>query len=204
MVRIGLTGGIGSGKSTVAQMLLKQGVKLIDADQVSRQLTGPDGLAMPALVQSFGATVAKSDGALDRDAMRALMLRQADAKKQLEAILHPMIRHSIELQMDDAQRAGCTVIAADIPLLVESGARWRSRFDAIWVVDCAESAQIARVQARSAWSVSQIEAVMANQANRKARLACADVVICNEGLSLAQLEVLVSQALALQTPPRLR
>lgn len=204
MVRIGLTGGIGSGKSTVARLLAQLGVKLIDADQVSHQLTGPGGLAMPALVTSFGATVAKSDGALDRDAMRALMLRQADAKKQLEAILHPLISQSIHQQMDLAQQDGCAMIAVDIPLLVESGARWRSRFDAVWVVDCAESTQIARVQTRSAWSVSQIEAVMANQANRQARLACADVVICNEGLSLAQLEVLVSQALALQTQPPLQ
>jgi len=197
MLRIGLTGGIGSGKSAVAQILSEQdGVRRIDADEIARQLTGSGGQAMPVIVQKFGAHMTGADGALNRDAMRALLLEQAEAKAQLEAILHPLIGLQIAQRMAQAEQGGCAATVAEIPLLVEAGARWRSQFDAVWVVDCAESMQMARVQARSAWSVQHIQAMMDAQAKREQRLACADVVLYNDGLSWAQLRQISEQALA--------
>jgi dephospho-CoA kinase len=194
MHTIGLTGGIGSGKSTVAKILANAGIAVVDADAISRALTQASGAAMPEISKIFGAGVVVTDGSLNRDAMRSLILEDASAKARLESILHPLVGQQIDAQLAQARRAGAALAVADIPLLVEGGPRWRSRLDAVWVVDCLPQTQISRVQARSGWPLAQIQAVMAAQASRAQRLASADVVISNDGLSLDALE---SQVLAL-------
>jgi dephospho-CoA kinase len=196
MRKIGLTGGIGSGKSTVAAMLVAQGLPLIDADALSRAATQVGGLAISPIRAAFGDDMIAADGSLNRDAMRQAMLANANAnaKARLEAILHPLIGQQIDLELKLAHEAGAQIAILDIPLLVEGGARWRSRVDAVWVVDCQPQTQISRVKARSGWPMAQIEAVMAAQASRLQRLAAADVVIFNENISLSELE---QQVLAL-------
>jgi dephospho-CoA kinase len=180
MRKIGLTGGIGSGKSTVAAMLVAQGLPLIDADGLSRAATQVGGLAIPEIRRAFGDGMIALDGSLNRDAMRQAMLIDANVKARLEGILHPLIGQQIDLELKLAHEAGAQIAVLDIPLLVEGGSRWRSRVDAVWVVDCS--------QARSGWPETQIEAVMAAQASRVQRLAAADAVIFNEGISLPELE----------------
>jgi dephospho-CoA kinase len=194
MRKIGLTGGIGSGKSTVAAMLVARGLPLIDADALSRAATQIGGLAIPPIRTAFGDDMIAADGSLNRDAMRQAMLADANAKSRLEGILHPLIGQQIDLELKLAHEAGAQIAILDIPLLVEGGARWRSRVDAVWVVDCQPQTQISRVKARSGWPMAQIEAVMAAQASRVQRLAAADVVIFNENISLSELE---QQVLAL-------
>jgi dephospho-CoA kinase len=191
MRTIGLTGGIGSGKSTVAAVLAEAGVPIVDADAISRALTQVGGAAMMAIRIAFGSDVVSPDGSLNREAMRALMLNDTTAKSKLEAIIHPLVGEHIDHHLALAQAAGAAWAVVDIPLLVESGTRWRTRLDAVWVVDCLPATQIARVQARSGWPLAQIEAVMAVQASRAQRLASADAVINNEGLSLDELRVQV-------------
>jgi dephospho-CoA kinase len=198
---IGLTGGIGSGKSTVAQMLAEQNIPIIDADALSRSLTQAGGAAITAISQAFGATLISSDGSLNREAMRALILEDAGAKARLEVIIHPLVGQRIQAGLAAAEASGAVLAILDIPLLVEGGARWRGRTDAVWVIDCLPATQIARVQARSAWPLAQIEAVMAAQANRWQRLACADAVIYNEGVGLAQLKDQVLALLEAQNLP---
>ncbi|MBP1207008.1 dephospho-CoA kinase [Duganella sp. 1411] len=172
---IGLTGGIGSGKTTVANMFAERGASIVDTDLIAHSLTAPGGQAMPAIVAEFGAEFADATGALDRARMRQLVFADAGAKARLEAILHPRIR-------DDALAAaaaatGSYVIYA-VPLLVESGA-WRARVARILVVDCREEVQISRVMARNNLPESQVRAIMAAQASRAQRLAAADDVIEN-------------------------
>ena len=188
MLRIGLTGGIGSGKSTVAGMLASQGLPLVDADQISRAATRSQGDAIPAIRSAFGDTVIAKDGSLNRELMRQTILDDPGAKSRIENILHPLIGRQINWQLDLARAAGAQIAILDIPLLVEGGSRWRRQLDAVWVVDCLPQTQVARVRARSGWSVAQIEAVMATQANRMQRLACADGIIFNEHLDLAELQ----------------
>lgn len=188
MLCIGLTGGIGSGKSTVARLLQARGAAVIDADAISKSTTQANGLAMPEISAAFGSQVMAADGSLNREAMRSLMLQDASAKARLEAIIHPLVGREMAAQQEAARQAGCRLAVLDIPLLVEGAARWRPRLDAVWVVDCLPSTQMQRVQSRSGWPVSQIEAVMASQASRAQRLRCADAVIFNEGLSLHELE----------------
>jgi dephospho-CoA kinase len=196
MRTIGLTGGIGSGKSTVAHILANAGVPVVDADAISRASTQAGGAAMPAISKVFGAGVLADDGSLNRDAMRALMLQDASAKARLEGIIHPWVGQQIDAQLTVARGAGAALAVVDIPLLVEGGSRWRSRLDAIWVVDCLPQTQISRVQTRSNWPLTQIQAVMAAQASRAERLACADAVISNEELSLDDLKTQVLALLA--------
>jgi dephospho-CoA kinase len=195
MRTIGLTGGIGSGKSTVAKMLAEKRIPIIDADVISKALTQAGGAAMAAIAQTFGEGMLAQDGSLNREAMRALMLQDASAKARLESLIHPLVGQQIDAQLGQAKASGAALAVVDIPLLVEGGSRWCSRLDAVWVVDCEPTTQVARVQARSGWPLAQIEAVMAAQASRAQRLACADVVISNEGLSLAQLQEQVSALL---------
>jgi dephospho-CoA kinase len=197
MRTIGLTGGIGSGKSTVAKILANAGIAVVDADALSRALTQAGGAAMPEISQVFGASMLAADGSLNRDAMRSLMLEDVSAKARLEGILHPLVGQQIDAQLAQARRAGAALAVVDIPLLVEGGPRWRSRLDAVCVVDCLPQTQISRVQARSDWPLAQIEAVMATQASRARRLACADAVISNEGVSLDALQSQVLTLLAL-------
>ncbi len=179
--RIGLTGGIGSGKSTLARLLQGAGADVIDADALARACTAPGGAAMPAIEARFGADVLTPEGALDRDRMRALAFAQPDARRALEAIVHPLVGRAI----DDAVRAArsrCVVL--DIPLLAESAGRWSARLDRVVVVDCEEATQRRRVMARNGWSAPAVDAVMAQQASRAQRRAIADVVVVNEGESI--------------------
>jgi len=180
VLRIGLTGGIGSGKSTVARFWLEAGASLIDTDAISRQLTAPGGLALPALAAEFGQSLVSAEEGLVRSAMRALVFDDPAARQRLEAILHPMI--SAETARAEAAAAS-DLIVFDVPLLVESG-RWRQRVDRVLVVDCPEALQIERVMQRSALSRVAVQAVLQAQATRTQRRACADALIHNEGLSL--------------------
>ncbi|WP_377160147.1 dephospho-CoA kinase [Roseateles sp. UC29_93] len=185
-MRIGLTGGIGSGKSTVASALVALGgALLIDTDAISRALTLPDGGAMPAIAMRFGPTFVAPDGALDRAAMRELAFRDPEAKRALEAILHPMI--GAETARQAALATPGQRVVFDVPLLVESG-RWRRLVDRVLVVDCQEETQLARVIARSGLSEPAVRAILAQQATRAQRRAAADAVIHNDGLTLEQLK----------------
>jgi dephospho-CoA kinase len=185
-LRVGLTGGIGSGKSTVLAMLADAGAAVIDADAISRATTAAGGSAIPAISQKFGAHFIDAQGALDRALMREHAYRDPLARKQLEEIIHPLVGAESARQVEAAQAAGARCIVFDIPLLVESG-RWRSQVDRVLVVDCTPATQVARVVARSALQPAEVEAIIAAQAARAQRLAAADVVIFNEGLTLDEL-----------------
>ncbi len=182
-MRIGLTGGIGSGKSTVAAMLVRRGATLVDTDLIARSLTLPAGAAMPAVAQAFGASVISADGGLDRPAMRELVFKDARVKLELEAILHPMIGAEAARQA----RAAAGDVVFDVPLLAESS-HWRDRVDRVLVVDCPESTQLSRVMQRPGWTRESASAVIAQQVSRASRRRCADAVIFNEALALDQLE----------------
>ena len=184
MRRIGLTGGIGSGKSTVAAMLVVEGASLVDTDGIARALAAPGGAAMPAIAAAFGPELAAPDGGLDRARMRELAFGHPETKRKLESILHPLIGQECERQ---AQAATGALIVFDVPLLVESK-RWRAIVERVLVVDASEEIQLQRVVARSAWTAEAVRAVIAQQAGRPLRRAAADAVICNENLTLAQLE----------------
>jgi dephospho-CoA kinase len=192
-LRLGLTGGIGSGKSTVAQMLHARGAQVVDADAIARQVTAPHGTAIESIRATFGPAFVTPDGAMDRDRMRALAFTDPDAKKRLEAIVHPLVGQGIEAQYQAAQAAGARCVVFDIPLLVESG-HWRNRLDKVLVVDCLESTQITRVMARSPLTETAVRQIIQAQASRALRLAVADAVIFNDGLTLAQLQQEVHQA----------
>ena len=185
--RIGLTGGIGSGKSTVARVLVASGAALIDADAISRQLTAPGGTAIPQLAKQFGPQIITPEGALDRERMRQLAFSNPAIKGQLEAIIHPLVSQESTRQAHAAVQVGRACIVFDIPLLVESG-RWRQQLDRVLVVDCMEETQIARVMARNTLSREMVMKIIAGQASRAHRLAAADACICNEELSLQALE----------------
>jgi len=188
---IGLTGGIGSGKSTVSQMLTDLGAHLVDTDAISRQLTAAGGAAIPHIASAFGDHLIDAKGAMDRTRMRELAFANPSALAQLESILHPLIG-----QQADAHARLAALgqhIVYDVPLLAESGRRWRDKVDRILVVDAEPNTQIARVMARSGWTREAVEAVLAKQATRKDRLALADHVIFNEGLSLSQLSEQVTK-----------
>ena len=190
-LRIGLTGGIGSGKSTVAGLLVARGAGLVDTDAIARALTLPGGAAMPVIEAAFGPSVIAPDGALDRARMRDLVFHDAAAKRRLEAILHPMI--GAECESRARAVAGRPAIVFDVPLLVESG-RWRARVDQVLVVDATEATQRRRVVARSGWAPAAVDAVIAQQATRAARRRASDAVVFNDGLTLDalghQIEVL--------------
>jgi dephospho-CoA kinase len=180
---VGLTGGIGSGKSVVAARFAELGATIVDTDRIAHGMTVAGGPAMPALLAEFGPEFADANGAMDRARMRALVFNDATAKSRLEAILHPLIRAAAEAA--GAAASGPYVIY-DVPLLVESGT-WRSRVQRVLVVDCPEAVQVARVMARNKMPASQVQAIMAAQAPRSTRLAAADDIINNEG-DLAALE----------------
>jgi dephospho-CoA kinase len=180
VVRLGLTGGIGSGKSTVSALLVARGATLVDTDAIAHGLTAPGGSAMPALRQRFGDAVSGPDGALDRAQMRSLVFSDPQAKQALEAILHPMIGAEALRQAAAAGDDGLVVF--DVPLLTESS-HWRTRCQRILVVDCSAETQVARVMARSGWTAAQVERVIAQQATREARRAIADAVIFNDGIA---------------------
>jgi dephospho-CoA kinase len=180
---IGLTGGIGSGKSTVAALLARRGAVHIDADALSRACTAQGGLAIDAIRAQFGSAMLTADGALDREAMRQHVFSNPGAKKQLESIIHPLVGQHIHDLAAEAERTGAHCIIYDLPLLVESG-HWRSKLDRIWVVDCKESTQMKRVHHRSGLPMEQIQTIIASQASRSQRLAVADCVIYNDDIPL--------------------
>lgn len=183
MRRIGLTGGIGSGKSTVAALLVAEGAVLVDTDAIARRIAEPGGIAMPAIEAAFGRTAIATDGGLDRAGMRQLVFADSSARKRLESILHPLIGAETERL---AAAAGQAPVVFDVPLLVESG-RWRANVDRVLVVDATEETQLRRVMARSGWAADAVRAVIAQQAPRRLRRAAADAVIFNESLSLEEL-----------------
>ena len=191
-LRIGLTGGIGSGKSTVARQLVALGATLVDADAISRATTASGGAAIESIRTAFGDDMIGADGALDRDRMRQRVFSDPVARTTLERIVHPLVRAEIERQCARA-RGDCVVL--DIPLLVESPA-WRQQVHAVWVVDCPPDTQIDRVMRRNGWPREQVTAVLATQASREQRLAVADTVIDNGDRSLEQLETQVRDAYA--------
>jgi dephospho-CoA kinase len=192
MLKVGLTGGIGSGKSTVAQCLVQHGAGLLDADAIARQLTIPGGLAMPLIAKAFGSAFMTASGALDRDKMRALAYTDVAARQQLESIIHPLVGQETQRQATLAAAQGCDCIVFDIPLLVESTS-WRTKLDLILVVDCTPETQISRVLARDPLKREAIEQIMATQASRVQRLSAADAVIFNDALSRSDLATEVRQ-----------
>jgi len=185
---VGLTGGIGSGKSTVADMFAARGATIVDTDLIAHSMTAPNGPAMAAIVAEFGPEFADASGAMDRARMRALVFSDAGAKARLEAILHPLIR-------DAALAAGAAAsgdyVMYAVPLLIESGT-WRARVTRVLAVDCAEEVQIARVMARNNLPEAQVRAIMAAQVSREQRLAAADDVIVNNA-GIADLEAQVER-----------
>ena len=191
--RIGLTGGIGSGKSTVAAVWVANGATLVDTDAIARSLTEAGGAAMPAVRAEFGAHVVNPEGALDRQRMRELAFNDTSAKRRLEAILHPLIGAEALTQ---AARAPGRAIVFDVPLMAESS-HWRSRCDRILVVDCSEQTQVDRVMQRAGWHEEQVRLVIAQQAPRPMRRAIADAVIDNDRQSLDMLRAAVHALWAL-------
>lgn len=173
---VGLTGGIGCGKTTVANLFAARGASIVDTDEIAHALTGPHGAAMPAILAEFGRDYATPEGALDRVRMRALVFSDPTARARLEAILHPMIR--------DATAAAAAIASGPyvifvVPLLIESGT-WRERVTRVLAIDCPEHVQVERVMARNGLSEAQVRAIMAAQASREQRLAAADDVVVND------------------------
>jgi dephospho-CoA kinase len=173
---VGLTGGIGCGKSTVADLFAARGAAVIDTDRIAHSLTAPHGAAMPALVDAFGPGYATPEGALDRAKMRALVFSEPDARARLEAILHPRIRDATAAA---ALLAGGPYTIFVVPLLIESGT-WRERVSRVLAIDCSEETQVARVMARNGLAEDQVRAIMAAQVTRARRLEEADDVIVND------------------------
>jgi dephospho-CoA kinase len=189
-LKLGLTGGIGSGKSTVGNMLVGLGATLVDADAISRAMTQPGGAGIEPIREVFGDTFIDASGALDRARMREAIFTDPTAKRRLEAILHPLISAETTRQ---GQQASTEVVVFDIPLLVEGG-RWNKLLDRIIVVDCDVNTQVERVMQRSGWTREAVERVIKLQATRAQRLAIADYVILNEGVGLDELEADVTHA----------
>jgi dephospho-CoA kinase len=183
-LRIGLTGGIGSGKSVVAKLLEQYGAAMVDTDLIARQLTLPGGAAIDTIAKTFGPRLIDASGALDRARMRELVFSDPAAKLRLEAILHPLI--GVETEKLAGALHSSAAVVFDVPLLVES-MRWRAKVDKVLVVDCLESTQIERVVARSGWTIAAVQSVIGQQASRNDRRACADAVIYNDGITVEQL-----------------
>ncbi len=181
---LGLTGGIGSGKSSVAHFLAKLGAAVIDTDHIAHEITGPDGSAMAAISQTFGADYLNVDGSLNRPKMRQHVFSDTIAKKTLEGITHPLIRDETIRLAQAAIERQATYIVFVVPLLLESGA-WRDNLDHIAVLDCSDELRIQRVMERSQLDRPSILQIMATQASREERLAIADTVLSNEGDLLA-------------------
>lgn len=174
---VGLTGGIGSGKSTAAAILAGMGASVVDADEISRELTGPGGAALPALREAFGRRLVPQGGALDRAAMRELAFSDPAARARLEALLHPLIREESARRLAAATGAYALLV---VPLLFESGS-WASRVERVVVVDLDEALQVRRTAGRSRLAESEVRAIMATQWPRWRRLQAADEVLWNGG-----------------------
>ena len=189
--RLGLTGGIGSGKSTVAGMFSASGAAVIDADAISRSLTSSHGAAMELIKQQFGEAMISSDGSLSRDRMRNLVFTDVGAKKRLEAIIHPLVKLEMLRQDQAAMSSGIKLIVYDIPLLVESQ-NWRANLDKVLVIDCSEQTQVNRVILRNTLKQVDIEKIIAAQASRKMRNSAADMIIFNDSITIEHLRVQVT------------
>ncbi|EIF29599.1 dephospho-CoA kinase [Burkholderia sp. Ch1-1] len=187
MFAVGLTGGIGSGKSTVADLFAAHGVPLVDTDLIAHRVTAPRGMAMPQIAAEFGEAFVAADGSLDRARMRTLVFSDDSALKRLEGITHPLIRAETEREQREAQGPYVIVV---VPLLVESGT-WKNRVNRVLTVDCSMETQISRVMSRNNFSRAQVLAIIARQATREARLAAADDVIDNDNVSLEALRAQV-------------
>ena len=194
-IRLGLTGGISSGKSTVARMLQERGAAVVDADTIARACTAAGGAAIPQILASFGPDYITAEGALDRERMRSLAFTDTGAKQRLEAIVHPLVGKATTEEAEAAERAGARCIVFDIPLLIESG-RWPRQLDRVLVVDCQENTQVTRVAARTGMAEAMARQIIAAQASRAQRRAAADVVVYNDGLTLEQLRAEVEQIAA--------
>ncbi len=198
--RVGLTGGIGSGKSTVATQLKSLGAGVIDADAISRNLTSSQGEAMDAIVEKFGDEYQLVDGSLDRARMRELVFNHNDRRKELEQILHPLIQNEMENQFQTMQTNGIKLVVFDLPLLAESS-KWRKNLDKIIVVDCSVETQVSRVLARDVQNTNRttpmkrdlVINIIASQASRKDRLKLADVIILNDEITRQQLNDEIGQ-----------
>jgi len=187
MFAVGLTGGIGSGKSTVADLFAAHGVAIVDTDLIAHQITAPHGAAMAQIAREFGAAFVAADGSLDRARMRTLIFSDEDARRRLEGITHPLIRTETERARNEASGPYVMLV---VPLLVESGT-WKTRVDRVLTVDCSVETQIARVMRRNAFSREQVLAIIARQATREARRAAADEVIVNDNTSMEELSAQV-------------
>lgn len=198
--RVGLTGGIGSGKSTVAAQLKALGAHVIDADAISRQLTSGQGKAMDAIVEKFGREYQLVDGSLNRASMRELVFNQKERRNELEQILHPFIQNDMQNQFEAMQECGAKLVVFDLPLLAESH-KWRKNLDKIIVVDCSIETQVSRVLARDAQNTNNpkpmtrdlVINIINSQASRKDRLKLADVIILNDDITRQQLNEEIAQ-----------
>jgi dephospho-CoA kinase len=198
--RLGLTGGIGSGKSTVASMFVALGAMVIDADAISRSLTSAHGAAVETIKLKFGNDMVNSDGSLNRNRMRDLVFADVSARETLENIVHPLIKVEIQRQEQSALASEAQLIVYDIPLLVESQ-NWRHRLAYVLVVDCLEQTQISRVMLRNTLKQADVEKIIGNQASRKIRNSAADFVIFNDSITVEQLrEQVMHAAQQLQRP----
>ncbi len=176
MLRVGLTGGIGCGKSTVARLFAAHGVPVIDADELARRVVEPGAAGLAAIVEAFGPDVLDASGALDRGRLRERVFKDSDSHQRLEALLHPLIREAMELKAESTEAPYVLLV---IPLLVEKG--WGEMVDRVLVVDCPESEQVRRTLDRDGVSEQQVRAIMGHQVSRTERLAAADDVIANSG-----------------------
>jgi len=188
MLKIGLTGGIGSGKTSVSDIFSELGVPVIDTDLVARQLTARDGAALPEIRSAWGESVMRPDGELDRDALRRRIFAAPEERRRLEAILHPLIRRQVVAELAALDAPYVVVV---IPLLVETG-NYRELLDRVLVVDCPESLQVERVRARSGLSAEEVSAIISAQADRSSRIAAADDVIANAANSRSLREQVLS------------
>ena len=201
-LRIGLTGGIASGKSTVARRFVELGVPVIDADEAARTVVAPGTPGLAQVVQRFGSGVIDGNGTLDRRALRNLIFDDPTSRRDLEALLHPLIRASMERSAD---AVGGPYLVMAIPLLIEGGSR--DRVDRVLVVDTDENIQLQRVLSRDGGSLEQARAILASQASRADRLAAADDVLLNTG-SVTELRQAIDRLheryllLAEKRPPR--
>ena len=177
---IGLTGGIGSGKTAVSDLLTQLGAGIVDTDLIAHQITAPHGSAMALIEKQFGPEFIASDGALNRDKMRSLVFATPEARKSLEAITHPLIRQETAKQALQLSEEGASYLVFVVPLLIESES-WQNLIDLLVVVDCPQETQIQRVLQRSNLSREEVEQILAAQASRQERLKHADMVIENQG-----------------------
>jgi dephospho-CoA kinase len=188
---VGLTGGIGSGKTAVSDLLAQMGAGIIDTDLIAHQITAPGGIAISPIQAKFGSEFIEPGGALDRAKMRALVFGSPDARRSLEEITHPLIRQETLRQAKELASTGVPYLVFVVPLLIESGS-WVGQIDYLVVVDCPEETQIQRVMQRSNISRIEVEGILNAQASRQERLRLANAVIENQG-SLAELKLAVEQ-----------